>query len=519
MGRVDPLRTSNTVFRGEPMTRWTTRLVLLMTFCLAPLYGSQLLAERPNIVLVMADDQGWGDAGYQGHPHLQTPNFDRAARSGLRLNRFYAAAPVCSPTRAAVLTGRHPNRMGVFKWGFSIRPQEHTLAELLAAHGYATAHFGKWHLGSVRSNSLASPGRNGFQHWVSAPNFYDNDPILCRQFNGESSVVTAQLATDWIRQHVQSPGRGTPRQGTPRQGTPGQETSASPFFVVVWFGSPHAPHRASATDRGVYQEMLRNQPDAADVRAQVEYWGEVTGMDRAFGDVRQCLAELGIEDNTLLWYTSDNGALPRVGSAGEFRGKKGSVYDGGLLVPAFVNWPAGIPAPRETDVRCNSCDILPTVLEVAQIDYPDDRPRDGISLVPLLEGRNLDQRPLGFWDLTTRGKSTPSHKLMSELLTAQQAGGDLSADSDSLTADRLPENEFDLQTFPGHAAWIQGDWKLHRIETESVVTYQLYDLQNDPAEQNDLAQDHGDRVNRMRSGLRDWLVSVSQSYNGDDYRE
>jgi len=124
--------------------------------------GIAAAQERPNIVLVMADDQGWGDMAYYGHPHLKTPNFDAAARTGLRFDRFYAAAPVCSPTRASVMTGRHPNRLGVFKWGYPIRPQEETIAEILHKAGYTTAHFGKWHLGSVRHTSPAHPGHNGF---------------------------------------------------------------------------------------------------------------------------------------------------------------------------------------------------------------------------------------------------------------------------------------------------------------------------------------------------------------------
>ena len=122
----------------------------------------ELINKRPNIILVMSDDQGWGDIGYNGHPVLKTPNLDAAAASGLKFDRFYAAAPSCSPTRASVLTGRHPNRMGVFSWGMPIRPQETTLAEVLKREGYVTGHFGKWHLGSVRADSPVNPGANGF---------------------------------------------------------------------------------------------------------------------------------------------------------------------------------------------------------------------------------------------------------------------------------------------------------------------------------------------------------------------
>ncbi len=162
--------------------------------------------EPPNIVLCMADDQGWGDMAYNGHPVLKTPHFDAMAREALRFDRFYAAAPVCSPTRASVMTGRHPNRFGCFKWGHSLRPQEVTIAHTLKKAGYVTGHFGKWHIGSVCKGSPVNPGACGFDEWFSAPNFFDNDPIMSRQgvavqTQGESSMVTVDAALDFIRKH------------------------------------------------------------------------------------------------------------------------------------------------------------------------------------------------------------------------------------------------------------------------------------------------------------------------------
>ena len=292
------------------------RHCLLMVLFVMTLASSIAAAEKPNIVLVMADDQGWGDMAYTGHPTIKTPNFDAAAATGLRFDRFYAAAPVCSPTRASVMTGRHPNRMGVFRWGYPMRPQETTLAEALKTAGYATAHFGKWHLGSVRSASPAHPGNNGFDEWLSAPNFFDNDPILSHQgravqTRGESSLVTVNAALQWITSKA---------------------NEEDPFLAVVWFGSPHRPHAAVEANRAIYDD----QP-----KALQHFYGEITGMDRAFGKLRDALGTLGIRDNTILWYCSDNGAL-RVGSTGGHRGHKGQLYDGGLLVPAILEWPARI---------------------------------------------------------------------------------------------------------------------------------------------------------------------------------
>ncbi len=451
-------------------------------------------ADKPNIVLVMADDQGWGDMAYNGHPILKTPNFDDAAATGLQFEQFYAAAPVCSPTRASVMTGRHPNRMGVFKWGYPMRPQETTIAEALKTAGYTTGHFGKWHLGSVRNGSPASPGANGFDQWLSAPNFFDNDPILSDkgtavQTEGESSMVTVDAALDWIKP---------------------QADAGQPFFAVVWFGSPHGPHAAIEQDRALYADQPKKLQN---------FYGEITGMDRAFGKLRDALGELGIRDNTILWYCSDNGALPRVGSTGGARGNKGKVYEGGLLVPAILEWPARIPAARRTGIRCNTCDIYPTLLDIVGVTVPKQPVLDGISLLPLVAGKDQPQgRSMGFWDYPISGIGTPSAKWMGDLLTAQQAGGDLEPHASSLEAAQLPNPTYASEAYPGHAAWIDGDWKLHRITNkQGKISWELYNLADDPAEATDLAQSDDQRVQRMREALEKWLKSVVGSLNGEDY--
>ncbi|MGE3807835.1 MAG: sulfatase-like hydrolase/transferase, partial [Gemmataceae bacterium] len=272
------------------MKRTLPVLLLLLLAHAAP------AADKPNIVLVMADDQGWGDVAYNGDKVLKTPNLDKLAGDGLRFDRFYAAAPVCSPTRGSVMTGRHPNRFGCFKWGYSLRPQEITIAEALKTVGYRTGHFGKWHLGSVRKGSPVNPGGSGFDRWVSAENFYDNGSILSDEgkaikTTGESSMVAADFAIDFMRDSVKE--------------------KKAPFLAVVWFGSPHSPHRAAEDLRKIYED----QP-----RAKADFYGEITGIDRAVGKLREEIKSLGIQENTVFWYCSDNGALP-VGSPGPFRGK------------------------------------------------------------------------------------------------------------------------------------------------------------------------------------------------------
>ena len=452
--------------------------------------------EKPNIVLVVSDDQGWGDMAYNGHPVLETPHFDAAAAAGLRFDHFYAAAPVCSPTRGSILTGRHPNRFGVFKWGHTLRPQETTLAEALRTAGYVTGHFGKWHLGPVRSGTPSNPGASGFDVWLSAPNFFDNDPILSREgvavpLSGESSMVTVDAAVDFIREHAHTD---------------------QPFLAVVWFGSPPVPHEALDEDRARYAD----QPEALQ-----HFYGEITAMDRAFGKLRETLRALEIHENTVLWYSSDNGGLPEVGATGG-RGHKGQVSEGGLRIPAILEWPAQIPESRTTDVPFVTSDMYPTLLEIAGVHLPKQPPLDGISVVPLLQG-SMEARPepIGFWDHPEPGVGVPAADLMRELFEAQQQGdalGDLS--HLRLDAWRI-EKEYPLGPFPGHAAWLDWPWKLHRIQEEDgagEVTLELYQLAEDPKEQEDLAGRYPERAQAMRAALEAWQTSVVQSLNGQDYR-
>jgi len=440
----------------------------------------------------MADDQGWGDMAYNGHRVLKTPNFDAMAAEALRFDRFYAAAPVCSPTRGSVMTGRHPNRFGCFKWGHTLRPQEITVAEALKKAGYVTGHFGKWHLGSVRKGSPVNPGASGFDEWLSAPNFFDNDPILSRegvaiQTKGESSMVTVDAALEFIRKHADTP---------------------QPFLAVVWFGSPHGPHQAIERDRALYTDQKEKLQ---------HFYGEITGMDRAFGKLRKELRTLGIRDNTVLWYCSDNGGLQTVSTGG--RGKKGQIYEGGLRVPAIIEWPARITGHSVTKIPCNTVDIYPTLLDIAGVRMENQPPLDGISLTSLIAGRMKSRpKPMGFWDHPTGGISTPSAKWMAELLAAQKAGDEVGDVSRlRLDAGKIAK-QYPEDTFPGHSAWTDWPWKLHRIQDKKAnVKWELYNLADDPEEQNNLLAQQSDRVISMKSQLEAWLKSVVRSLNGKDY--
>jgi arylsulfatase A-like enzyme len=458
---------------------------------------SSALADPPNIVLVMADDQGWGDMAYNGHPLLKTPNFDAMAKEAIRFDRFHAAAPVCSPTRGSVLTGRTPNRFACFSWGHPLRPQEVTIAQALKKAGYRTGHFGKWHLGSVQAGGEVTPGKCGFDEWVSAPNFFDADPILSNkgkavQFKGDSSDVTAELAVKFIRDCTSKKER---------------------FFAVVWFGSPHGPHQALEADRKPYADRPA---------AEQNFLGEITAMDRAFGRIRGELKELGLRDNTVLWYCSDNGALPKVGSSGGRRGQKGAIYEGGLLVPALLEWPAKFPKANVIKSPCVTSDIYPTVLEIGGAKVDRQPPLDGVSLMPMLEGKATSRgKPIGFWNHPTPGIATPAKQWLEELYAEQKAGRE-PADPKKLFRDagKIGEKR-PLDSFPGHSAWLDGNWKLHRIQNpkKAGVRWELYDLDADPKESKDLTSSQPERTKEMQKALTAWLESVTRSLNGEDYLE
>lgn len=439
----------------------------------------------------MADDQGWGDVGYHDHPVLKTPVLDGMAASGLRFERFYAAAPVCSPTRGSVMTGRHPNRYGCFSWGHTLRPQETTIAEALKPAGYATGHFGKWHLGPVRADSPVCPGASGFDEWLSSPNFFENDPLMSHkgkviQTHGEGSQVTVDAAIGFIRKAVDRKQR---------------------FLAVVWFGSPHAPHEALEQDRRLYKD----QPEKLQ-----HFYGEITAMDRAIGRLRRELRGLGIAENTLFWYNSDNGAIP-VGSTGGLSGGKGNLYEGGIRVPAIIEWPARIRKPRTSLLPCGTVDIYPTLVEIAGVKPKvQPQPLDGISLTPLIEGRmGRRERPLGFWVYPVPGIVTSSKKILEEMAQEQKRGAAPSEPAPDPSKITQRYSEADL---PGPAAWIDGDYKLHRkAPKEGAASYTLFHLARDPQEKTDISEREPDRVKRMKAELESWQKSVIRSLNGEDY--
>ncbi|QDU38818.1 Arylsulfatase [Maioricimonas rarisocia] len=470
------------------------RLPLLSVLFLLAITSRVIAAEKPNFILCMTDDQGWGDVGYYGHEELKTPVLDEMAAVGLRFDRFYAAHPVCSPTRGSVMTGRNPNRFACFSWGHTLRPEEITIAETLKRAGYATGHFGKWHLGSVRAEDPVSPGHSGFDQWVSSPNFYENSPLFSKnghviETEGESSEVTVEAALEFIRQ---------------------QKESDTPFLAVIWFGNPHTPHEAVDELQDLYSDYGK---------AKQNYYGELTGIDQAMGLLRTQLREMELAENTLLWFTSDNGPQGRSpGSSGGLRDAKGSLWEGGIRVPTIIEWPARIPQPRITDVPANTSDIYPTLLEIAGVTIENQPPLDGLSLVSLLDGQMESRpKPMGFWRHPTGGMPVRSREILLAM-QMEQAGDGPAGEPHPRTPVSRMEEEHSPDDLQGHAAWLDGDWKLHRIpDRKNGFRYELYNLVEDAAEKTDVSDQEPERLARMKQALAEWQASVIASLNGEDY--
>ena len=416
-----------------------------------------LADDRPNIILIMADDQGWGQTSFNGHPILKTPNLDAMAGNGLRFDRFYAAAPVCSPTRASVLTGRTHRRCGVESHGYALRHNEKTLAQALQRVGYRTGHFGKWHLNGLRGPGVPilkddpyRPGEFGFHKWLSVSNFFDMDPLMSREgtfedFKGDSSEIIVNEALKFIEECA---------------------NVKQPSFSVIWYGTPHLPFKALEKDMAPFGELSKSSATQL---------GELVAMDRSVGTLRDRLQELGIKDNTLVWFTSDNGGLGKLqpSTTGGLRGFKGTVYEGGLRVPGIIEWPKKIRQKR-TGYPAVAMDIFPTISSIVGLEKNDwIEPQDGMSLVPLFDSTILKrEKPIGF-------------------------------------------------SFQGNAALIDNQWKMvkSKARRKEKVKLELFDLVADPKESTNLMQQKPEVAKMMKAKMDEFLKSVDASVKGNDYSQ
>lgn len=449
------------------------------------LFSDALIAKqaaktnRPNIILCMCDDLGWGDVGYHGAKTLvQTPCLDEMSKSSLQFRRFYAGAPVCSPTRGSAITGRNPFRYGIVTANSGhMRKPELTLAEAVKQLNYRTGHFGKWHLGTLTTeikdsnrggntkfkDEFAPPWKNGFdvcysteakvptwnpmykpgtktlygtRYWRQDGNFVDP---ASPELQGDDSRVIMDQAIPFIRESV--------KQNTP-------------FLTVIWFHTPHTPVVAGPKHRALYADLSDREQD---------YFGCISAMDEQVGRLRAELCKLGIADNTMLWFTSDNGPENGTpGTTGGYRERKRSLYEGGVRVPGLLEWPAHIKTGRVTDFPSCTSDYFPTSMDV--LGYKPDnanRPIDGISLLDMINGKMKKRpTPIGF---------------------------------QSKTKQSLTDNRYKLYS------------------PDKGQTYELYDLIDDPFETKNIAEAKPDVFEAMKKTLRQWVQSCADSSKGKDY--
>jgi len=422
-------------------SRMSVAGIVLVT-CSAAWIASVAAADpRPNIVLVLADDLGYGELGCYGNAAAVTPHLDRFAAQGLRLTDCHSAGSVCSPSRSALLTGRHPYRNGVFTWipegsPIHLRRSEQALPKLLRAAGYDTCHVGKWHLNGLFNDAAQpQPSDHGYAWWLGTQNnaapshaFPDNFVRNGRpvgRVEEYSAPFVAREAVTWLEE---------------------KRDRSKPFFLAVWTHEPHYP--IASADRYETQHAGIADPEERTYRANV------TQLDDAFGTVMQSLDALGLAENTLVIFTSDNGPEgdgakgPGRGLAGGLRGRKRSMYEGGHRVPGMVRWPVRIEPGQTSDLPVVGSDFFATMLAAAGVAAPAGVKLDGVDI----RGPAVEQvRPL-FW------------------------------------------------RWGGKVAYREGNWKI--VVDESFEKPELYDLATDRAEAHDLAALEPERLAAMMARLR-----------------
>ena len=453
-------------------------------------------SEKPNVILIMCDDLGWGDVGFNGNKIIKTPNLDSMANSGIKFDRFYAAAPVCSPTRGSVLTGRHPFRYGIYYANTGhMKKKELTLAEIMRTKGYRTGHFGKWHLGTLTTKikdanrggpkgakHFSTPQQNGFDICFSTESKVPTwDPMLVpKEFSAGSSrrkwwnPLNESKSADHYGTHywdqngkvVTENLRGSNSRVIMDRAIPFMKSSLKsklPFFTVIWFHTPHLPVIAGPKYTKMYQSHSKYQQ---------HYFGCITAMDEQIGRLRKALKEANAHRNTMIWFCSDNGpegneSAP--GKTGGFRGRKRSLYEGGIRVPALLEWPDKVQNKRTINCPVGTVDYLPTILSELNIKLPDSRPIDGIDLNPIITNKvKVRGKPMGFQSNSIASLITDRYKIV-----------------------------------------------LNK-KNENV---EMYDLIKDPFEKLNIANEMREKASELKSELNEWIKSCLNSDNGKDYQK
>ncbi|MDF9799617.1 arylsulfatase A-like enzyme [Catalinimonas alkaloidigena] len=443
---------------------WITPLAFCLSLIFFPLHTEQNPPEEtpPNILLILTDDQGYHDVSYYGTEDLQTPNIDQIAAEGMRFDNFYANCPVCSPTRAALLTGRYQDYVGVpgvirthadNNWGY-LDPTATLLPQELKMAGYHTAIIGKWHLGLESPNTPVERGFDYFHGWLGdmMDDYWTHrrHDINYMRLNGKEidpEGHATDLFSDWSVDYIKS-----------------QADDARPFFLYLAYNAPHFPVQPP---QEWLDKVKQREKGIDDTRAKLVAF--IEHMDEGIGKVINALKESGQYENTIIVFSSDNGGhLPSKANNGPLRDGKQSMYEGGLKVPTAISWPGKIAKGSVSDNRYLSMDLYPTLLALAGME-PKDKIEGQNFLPELLNGSQSDfERPVYF---TRREGGT-------------RYGGQ------SIYAVR------------------QGDWKL--LQNSPYEAYELYNLKDDPQEQNNLMEEEPEKYEELNKLLMQHIQKGGQ---------
>jgi N-acetylgalactosamine-6-sulfatase len=419
-------------------------------------------AARPNVIFILADDLGWSDLGCYGHAQLKTPNLDRLAKEGTLFTQFYVNASVCSPSRCAFMTGQYPARhkihghyaehaanaaRGMNDW---LDPNVPNVAALLHKAGYATAHFGKWHLGN--GEGAPSPTAYGFDEsrTVNSNGPGWDEPDLTFRAKSSASIVDETIR--FITAHKDQP-----------------------FYVNAWMLIPHAPLNPPEEQMKPYEFLSPVNKNFPFKSAAQIFYGSVTDMDKQIGRLLKALDDLGLAERTLILFSSDNGpedihvsnaGHSGVGSAGPFRGRKRSLYEGGIRVPGIIRWPGKIPAGKIDDTSVVAgVDWLPTISKLVGITIPASHKLDGENMSDVFLGTSRPRMTPLLWEWRFRIAGEPFHH--SPMLAIRE-----------------------------------GDWKLLMNPDRSRV--ELYDIKKDLTQLNNVAESHPDLVALLSEKVLAW---------------
>lgn len=421
---------------------------------------------RPNIIFILADDLGWGDLGCYGHQIIKTPNLDALAARGTQFTNFYVNGSVCSPSRCAFFTGQYPSRhrihghyatpqqneaRGMSNW---LEPKVPNVATSLKSAGYATAHVGKWHLGS---NSGGPPiDQYGFDFVGSGETDGANGPAADPYYRAKSTRLFVDETIRFIEQRKDSP-----------------------FYVQLWTLVPHATLNPTPEQMKPYARLRAGGKDFPHASAAEIFYSSVTDLDTQLGRLFKALSDMGLADKTLIVFSSDNGpedihignaGHSGVGSAGPFRGRKRSLYEGGVRVPGIVSWPGKVPAGRvDKESIIAGVDLLPSLCSLAGVKLPADHALDGEDMSDVWLGKARPRsRPL-MWQWRFNIAGEPFH--------------------------RSPE-----------LAIRDGQWKLLMNPDRSRV--ELYDMTSDLTQLNNVAEHHTDIVERLGRQVTGWAETL-----------